>query len=128
MDFTFYILSSIAMAFLSGCLVVKFAPYASGSGIAEIKCIMSGFVIRRYLGIRTFIAKTLGIVLSSASGLCLGKEGPAVHVSSCIGNIVSRWFPKYAKNEAKKREILSASTAAALSVAFGSPIGGIMFR
>ena len=126
-DFTFYILSSITMAFLSACLIVKFAPYASGSGIAEIKCIMSGFVIRRFLGIRTFIGKTIGIILSSASGLSLGKEGPAVHVSSCIGNVVSRWFPKYAKNEAKKREILSASTAAALSVAFGAPIGGILF-
>uniref|UniRef100_A0AC35EV14 Chloride channel protein n=1 Tax=Panagrolaimus sp. PS1159 TaxID=55785 RepID=A0AC35EV14_9BILA len=126
-DFTFYLFSSILMAFLSACLVVKFAPYASGSGIAEIKCIMSGFVIRRFLGIRTFIGKTFGIILSSASGLSLGKEGPAVHVSSCIGNVVSRWFPKYSKNEAKKREILSASTAAALSVAFGAPIGGILF-
>lgn len=36
-------------------------------------------------------------------------------------------FPKYGLNEAKKREILSASAAAGVSVAFGAPIGGIMF-
>jgi chloride channel 3/4/5 len=39
----------------------------------------------------------------------LGKEGPLVHVSCCIGNIISMMFPKYANNEAKRREILSAA-------------------
>lgn len=44
------------------------------------------------------------------------------------GNIISYLFPKYGQNEAKKREILSASAAAGVSVAFGAPIGGVMFR
>lgn len=43
------------------------------------------------------------------------------------GNIFSYLFPKYGKNEAKKREILSASAAAGVSVAFGAPIGGVLF-
>lgn len=43
------------------------------------------------------------------------------------GNIFSYLFPKYGKNEAKKREILSASSAAGVSVAFGAPIGGVLF-
>lgn len=51
-----------------------------------------------------------------------------VHLACCIGNIFSYVFPKYGLNEAKKREILSASAAAGVSVAFGAPIGGIMFR
>lgn len=51
-------------------------------------------------------------------------SGPYVHCASCFGNIYSRFFPeKYGKNEAKKREILSASAAAGVSVAFGAPIG-----
>ena len=29
----------------------------------------------------------------------LGKEGPFVHIASCIGNIVSRFFVKYETNE-----------------------------
>lgn len=61
-------------------------------------------------------------------GLSLGKEGPMVHLACCIGNIFSYLFPKYGLNEAKKREILSASAAAGVSVAFGAPIGGVMFR
>lgn len=43
------------------------------------------------------------------------------------GNILSYLFPKYGKNEAKKREILSAAAAAGVSVAFGAPIGGVLF-
>lgn len=49
--------------------------------------------------------KSVGLTLSAASGLSLGKEGPMVHLSSCIGNIYSYLFPKYGKNEAKKREV-----------------------
>lgn len=49
-----------------------FAPYACGSGIPEIKCILSGFVIRGYLGKWTFIIKSVGLILASASGeVCL---------------------------------------------------------
>ena len=50
-----------------------------------------------------------------------------VHIACCIGNIISYLFPKYGRNEAKKREILSAASAAGVSVAFGAPIGGVLF-
>ena len=63
-----------------------------------------------------------------SSGLSLGKEGPLVHVACCIGNIAPRLFDsKYKRNEAKKREILSAASASGVSVAFGAPIGGVLF-
>jgi chloride channel 3/4/5 len=66
-------------------------------------------------------------VLSVASGLSLGKEGPMVHVAACVGNLMCGAFAKYRYNEAKKREIMSAAVAAGVSVAFGSPIGGVLF-
>ncbi|CAD6198725.1 unnamed protein product [Caenorhabditis auriculariae] len=127
LDFLFYVGWAVAMSTLAVLLVKVFAPYACGSGIPEIKCILSGFVIRGYLGKWTFIIKSVGLILSSASGLSLGKEGPMVHLACCIGNIFSYLFPKYGMNEAKKREILSASAAAGVSVAFGAPIGGVLF-
>ncbi|MCP9263939.1 H(+)/Cl(-) exchange transporter 3 [Dirofilaria immitis] len=124
-DRNFFII--VLMTGVTVALVKVFAPYACGSGIPEIKCILSGFIIRGYLGKWTFIIKSVGLILASASGLNLGKEGPMVHLACCIGNIFSYLFPKYGSNEAKKREILSASAAAGVSVAFGAPIGGVLF-
>lgn len=125
--YLFYVCWAGLFASLAASLVKMFAPYACGSGIPEIKTILSGFIIRGYLGKWTLLIKAVGIMLAVASGLSLGKEGPMVHMACCIGNIVSYLFPKYGKNEAKKREILSAASAAGVSVAFGAPIGGVLF-
>lgn len=127
MSYLTYIISSLLFASLAAQLVKRFAPYARGSGIPEIKTILSGFVIKGYLGKWTFTVKSICMVLVTAAGLSLGKEGPFVHIACCIGNIISHFFPKYARNDAKKREILSASSAAGVSVAFGAPIGGVLF-
>lgn len=105
----------------------KVMYFAAGSGIPEIKTILSGFVMHGYLGGRTLFTKSVGLALSVASGLSLGKEGPFVHIASCVGNIVSRYFSKYETNEGKRREILSAACAAGVAVAFGAPIGGVLF-
>uniref|UniRef100_A0A8V0Z9Q7 Chloride channel protein n=1 Tax=Gallus gallus TaxID=9031 RepID=A0A8V0Z9Q7_CHICK len=96
-------------------------------GHGEIKTILSGFIIRGYLGKWTLIIKTITLVLAVSSGLSLGKEGPLVHVACCCGNILCHLFTKYRKNEAKRREVLSAAAAAGVSVAFGAPIGGVLF-
>ncbi|KAF2751233.1 hypothetical protein M011DRAFT_463966 [Sporormia fimetaria CBS 119925] len=100
---------------------------AAGSGVAEVKVILSGFVLHGYLGLRTLLIKTAGLILSVASGLSLGKEGPYVHIATCIGNIACRIFSKYHHNDGKRREVLSASAASGVAVAFGAPIGGVLF-
>ena len=123
----FYIFFSTLYATLCAFLVIHLSLYAAGSGTAEIKTILGGFMIKGFLGIRTLAIKVIGLPLSVASGLAVGKEGPMIHVASCVGNIFPRLFPKYKGNEAKKREILSASCAAGVAVAFGAPIGGVLF-
>uniref|UniRef100_A0A915LKV1 CBS domain-containing protein n=1 Tax=Meloidogyne javanica TaxID=6303 RepID=A0A915LKV1_MELJA len=50
LDFIFFVSWAVALAGLAVTLVKTFAPYACGSGIPEIKCILSGFIIRGYLG------------------------------------------------------------------------------
>lgn len=85
--------------------------------------------------------------LAVASGLSLGNEGPLVHIACSIGHIVASRFAVFRENEgqlvsvssaplwtvsdishiARKREILSAAAAAGISVAFGAPLGGVLF-
>jgi hypothetical protein len=83
--------------------------------------------MKGFLGFRTLLIKSIGLPLAIASGLSVGKEGPSVHYAVCTGNVISRFFDKYRRNAAKTREILSACAAAGVAVAFGSPIGGVLF-
>ncbi|KAA8563737.1 hypothetical protein EYC84_011756 [Monilinia fructicola] len=126
-EYFFFILFSLSFAFISSVLVQEYALYAKHSGIPEIKTILGGFVIRRFMGIWTLIIKSLGLCLSVASGMWLGKEGPLVHVACCCANVFMKLFDNINGNEARKREVLSAAAAAGISVAFGSPIGGVLF-
>ena len=100
---------------------------AAGSGVAEVKVINSGFVLHGYLGVKTLVLKTIAVIFSVASGLSLGKEGPYVHIAACVGNICCRLFSKYNQNDGKRREVISASAASGVAVAFGAPIGGSLF-
>lgn len=100
---------------------------AAGSGVAEVRVILSGFVLHGFLGFKTLAIKSVGLVLSVASGMSLGKEGPYVHIATCVGNIACRLFEKYDRNDGKRREVLSAAAAAGVAVAFGAPLGGVLF-
>lgn len=66
-------------------------------------------MIRGYLGGRVLFTKSVGLALSVASGLSLGKEGPLVHIGSCVGNIVSRIATKYENNEGELSNVYTYS-------------------
>ena len=92
--FIMYCLFGTLFAAIAVVFVKCLAPYACGSGIPEVKTILSGFVMHGYLGLGTLIVKTLTMPLAVAAGLMLGKEGPLVHVACCCGRFISRFFPK----------------------------------
>ncbi|GAA5876173.1 hypothetical protein JCM1840_007058 [Sporobolomyces johnsonii] len=123
----FYVGFAAIFAFTCAFIVKSFAPYAAGSGISEIKCILAGFVIRGFLSFSTMAVKGLTLPIAIASGLSVGKEGPSVHVASAIGNVVGSSFARFKRSRAKMREIVTAASAAGVAVAFGSPIGGVLF-
>lgn len=100
---------------------------AAGSGIPEIKTILSGFVIPHFLDLNVLIVKAVGSTFAVSTGMCLGKEGPFVHISTCVAYLVAMLLPKYRGNSRKLREMLAAGCSSGLSVAFGAPIGGVLF-
>ncbi|KIW15705.1 hypothetical protein PV08_05755 [Exophiala spinifera] len=126
-SYMFFIGFAVLFAVSAGVLVQKYSIYARHSGIPEIKTVLGGFVIRRFFGGWTLLAKSLGLCLSVSSGMWLGKEGPCVHLACCCANIIMKPFESLSHNEARKREVLSAAAASGISVAFGAPIGGVLF-
>lgn len=50
-----------------------------------------------------------------------------MHLACCCANLIMKPFESLSQNEARKREVLSAAAASGISVAFGSPIGGVLF-
>jgi chloride channel 3/4/5 len=88
---------------------------------------LSGFSIPSFLSLRVLAVKAFGAIFAVSTGMCLGKEGPFVHISTCVGYLVGMLFPKYRDNGRKMRELLSAACSSGLSVAFGAPIGGVLF-
>ena len=123
----------VILAYLS-CYI---EPLAAGSGIPEIKCFLNGLNIPRLTSIKTLITKAIGIIFSCSSSLPLGKEGPMIHVGSCIGAGVSQGnlfgfdssFIKQQdfRNDKEKRDFVACGAAAGVAAAFGAPIGGVLF-
>ena len=67
---------------------------AEGSGIPELKAIMSGLNIFKFFSFSTYIGKAIGLIAGMTAGLSVGREGPYVHMSACIGSKLSKlsWF------------------------------------
>jgi hypothetical protein len=105
------------------------SPTAVGSGIPEMKSILSGYRNPQLLTTKTFIAKALGLVLAIGGGLPIGKEGPFVTTSACMGQMMMNvpWFKPIRDNPHLAHHILAASVAVGVSATFGSPIGGVLF-
>lgn len=128
-NFPIYVILGSVTAFLAIYVSQKDIAIQQ-SGIPEVKAIIQGFQfnLSGYLGLKTLLYKIVGLILVVSSGFWLGKEGPLVHVSCCIINIVySMIMGESNKNEAVRRELLSAATATGISLAFNSPIGGVLF-
>ncbi|KAJ6624915.1 Cl-channel protein [Mycena sp. CBHHK59/15] len=122
-----YVALAVAFAGSAAVLVKSYAPYAFHTGIPEIKAILGGYVFSAFLTPWTLVIKAIGLALAVASGLSLGKEGPLVHVSCCLAYLLSRFFKQFRNSEAQQRKLLAAAAAAGVSVAFGSPLGGVLF-
>lgn len=105
-DYTLYVLLSVILAWLSAEITFTLAPYACGSGITEVQTILSGFVIKQFLGIRTSIVKFMTVLLSIGSGLNVSHEGVMIHLCSSIANLISFPIRKFNSNEAKRREVI----------------------
>jgi chloride channel 2 len=77
------------------------------------------------------LAKVAGLVAALGGGLSIGKEGPWVHISAAVADLLCRAralpFAHLAQDQVGWREILSAGVAAGTAANFGAPVGGVLF-
>ncbi|KAK5169297.1 hypothetical protein LTR04_005735 [Oleoguttula sp. CCFEE 6159] len=99
-EYIFFVVFSILFAACASVLVKNYSIHAKQSGIPEIKTMLGGFVIQRFMGTWTLVIKSLGLCLAVASGLWLGKEGPLVHVACCCASLFMKIFDNLNYNEA----------------------------
>jgi len=49
---------------------------------------MIGISLEAVLSFKTYVSKVLGMIFMLTSGMSLGKEGPFVHIASCIASFL----------------------------------------
>ena len=107
---------------LSGLLVERFAPEATGSGIPQVKAALGYVPIA--LDLRVAVVKWLSTFLSLGSGLVLGRQGPTVQIGAALAAQLSYWTntsPTY------QRQLIAAGAAAGLAASFNAPLAGVIF-
>merc|ERR1711865_313449 len=102
---------------------------AIGSGIPRMKAVLSGADPKGSLSFQCLAAKVIGLTCALGSGLPIGKEGPFVHIGTCIASLLTKIpaFSRIARHESLMTAALSAGVAVGVSATFGAPIGGVLF-
>lgn len=109
---------TVLLVVLSAVWVHYIAPQAIGSGIAEMKTILRGCVLKEYLSFKTLISKVGGLPFALGSGIPIGKEGPFVHIASIVANLLSHAQSNHGAfaNESRAVEMLAAGCAVGVAV------------
>ncbi|XP_068771890.1 chloride channel protein ClC-Kb-like isoform X2 [Struthio camelus] len=122
----------VALAAFSTGFSQSITPHSGGSGIPELKTILTGVMLEDYLAIKNFGAKVVGLTCTLACGstLFLGKVGPFVHLSAMVAVYLGKMRTSVTKeyeDKFKQNEMLVAAQAVGVATVFGAPISGVLF-
>jgi chloride channel protein, CIC family len=112
------ILGSLVM----GYLLFKYFPDARGSGVPQTKAAL--YARGGYISLTTVIGKFFCTSATLASGIPLGREGPAVQVGAGISSVLGRWLRL---SPEKVKALLPVGAAAAIAAAFNTPLAAVLF-
>uniref|UniRef100_A0A452RJ05 Uncharacterized protein n=1 Tax=Ursus americanus TaxID=9643 RepID=A0A452RJ05_URSAM len=131
-DWYFLMALGVLMALISYTMNFAIERVVQGSGIPELKTILSGVVLEDYLDIKNFGAKVAGLTCTLAAGstIFLGKVGPFVHLSVMMAAYLGRVQTKAigeSENKSKQNEMLVAAAAVGVATVFAAPFSGVLF-
>ena len=129
LNYFLWVITSVISILCATSVGYFISPDADGSGIPEMKTVLSGVPIYRYFSFNAFIGKSLGIFAAIVSGASVGKVGPYVHLSCliCTTLMKSSYFEKIDKSTSMKTTMLSIACATGITFALGCPLGGVLF-
>lgn len=87
--FVYWFLFSAVLTSLGHALTKFISPFSAGSGIPEVKVIMSGVELPQYLSFRVLVGKVVGLTLALSAGLFAGKQGPMVHIGAVVATLLT---------------------------------------
>ena len=125
-----YAAYSLTLALGSLVWTTLLEPEAGGSGVPEVKTVLSGVVRPALLSGRAIGAKLGGVTLAIGAGLSVGKEGPFVHVAAATADVLMRALPPFRTvitHSARRLEVLGCACAAGVAATFGTPLGAVLF-
>src|SRR5271165_3135793 len=105
-----------------GYLLFKYFPDARGSGVPQTKAALFARGGRISLG--TVFGKFFCTSATLASGIPLGREGPAVQVGAGIASVLGR---RLGLRPEKVKALIPVGAAAAIAAAFNTPLAAVLF-
>lgn len=112
---------TVLVTFVLRRIVTK-ASFVSGSGIPQVKMLLSGKI--DYDPLKALFYKFLGGILAIFNGFSLGREGPSIQIGSAVGQWLYRVSPTKGAN---KGLYITLGSCAGLAAAFNAPFAGIVF-
>ena len=108
--------------FLSGTLIQKLAPAASGSGVTHIMAFLRHRPVP--MGLKVGLVKLVAGITAIGFGFPLGPEGPSVQMGGSVAWQMARWLKAPI---AFRRVIVAAGGGAGIAAIFSAPIGGFIY-
>ena len=105
-----------------GYLLFRFFPDARGSGVPQTKAAL--YAREGRISLKTIFGKFFCTSATLASGIPLGREGPAVQVGAGIASVLGR---KLGLSPEKVKSLIPVGAAAAIAAAFNTPLAAVLF-
>src|SRR5438067_7728927 len=116
------LLVPVAGSLVMGYLLFKFFPDARGSGVPQTKAAL--YAREGNISLGTVIGKFFCTSATLASGIPLGREGPAVQVGAGLASVLGRWL---GLRPEKVKALLPVGATAAIAAAFNTPLAAVLF-
>jgi CIC family chloride channel protein len=107
---------------LTGYLLFKYFPLARGSGIPQTRAAL--FIHDGRISLRSVVGKFVCCTISLATGIPLGREGPAIYMGSGLASVIAQ---RLGLSRLQVRALIPVGGAAALAAAFNTPIAAVLF-